>query len=210
MKRASEIVYTYLDRNPTEFHLTPKFNFSEDSGIPRLVDYSFTDVSDSDDDDATVSCQNVDRLQKLQSDLFILKSKLSRAQCYRRSQVLHTRQGRHLRIRASRRLKVEEDKEKVRNSYVLQRLNDAFSEASDSTLGKLKTNGDKSSCNVYDTDRPCKKRKLDLNMLKRFTRKSFLKRSKRRQNLISDKENITYSGCLFGFLKVKRCEEEIQ
>ena len=161
MKRSSEIIYTYLDNSKTEFHLTPKFNFTENA--TRLVDYSFTDVSDSDDD---CHDEQVDPLQKLQSDLDLLKSKLGRVHCIHRSQILRSKCAGSLKVRASRRLKAEEDNEKQRNDHLVQRLNHAFCETTETTdlpssyqlAKKLKTRSRKTNCHVYDTERLSKKR----------------------------------------------------
>lgn len=216
MKRPSEIVYSSLDERKTEFELIPKFNFTEDTCLPRLVEYSFTDVSDSDDDADGPSTSHVDPLHKLHSDLIYLKSKMTKVQCYRRSQGLNARHYRHVRIKTSRTLKAEEDKEKLRNEYVLHRVNKVVSETVDSTsiravhAREQKVKSSQSICQVYDNERPCKKRKLDFTMLKRFKRKAFSKKSKQTKLLFTDRDDFALSGCLVGLLKTKRGDETLQ
>ena len=207
MKRSSEVIYTFLDKSKTEFQRIPNFNFTEN--VKRLVDYSFTDVSDSDEDCSDDGIYKVDPLEKLQSDLVVLKSKLSKTQFNRFSQLRKVKQGGNLRMRASRKLKIEEDKEKLRNEDVLQRLNTAFTEAKYAPLiespslfvTKLGSKGSKSACHIFDTNRPSKKRKLDMSVMKRFSRKHFNKKS-RKMLLHRQSEDITQSGCLLGLFKL--------
>ncbi len=225
MKRPSDIVYTFLDKSETtEFLLTPNFNFTERGHVARLVDYSFTDISDSDDDDDDVCKKHyTDPIERLQTQLTALTSQAGKVEYnHRRHGSVQRRPSRHLRERASLKLKVEEDAEKTRNEFVLQRLNDALlQQQSNHCQDKPKVGGERRSSrkvrrsappsitDVYDTERPSKRPKLDLqNLFHRLSRKCSVRRNsatkRQSQHVLLETSHQVHSHCLFGFLKMKR------
>lgn len=205
----------------TRFLMTPNFNFADDAHTSRLVDYSFTDDSDNDYENDSRAPHFKEPLQKLKSELALLTSRARQVQCDRRRRDVQRRFSRHLKERASLRLKTEEDDEKLRNECVLKRLNDALSlpKTHCGIQGRLCTPQEKqrsrkmkstqsSSLTVYDTERPTKKHKMDLNIFRRCSKKPVVKKvaCKRKQmsSWVVDDDDTVPTDCLFGFLKMKR------
>ena len=217
MKRQSEIVYASLG-GETTFMLTPRFNFGDTGHSPRLVDYSFTDVSDSDGEEETSSLRLPCPLHKLQAELSMLSSKVTEVKRKHRRQPVQRRYSKHLKDIASLNLRNEEEKEKLRKDFVLRELNKSLHPvvlSSEDSLyytasgeSHLQQSSYKTRISVYDTERPSKKPKLDFSVFKRFSKTSKSRRSfhskKQKKDRLLKNEDLSQTGCFLGLLRPRR------
>ncbi len=123
MKRGSSLVYVCTSTpTKTSFKRRPNFKFS-DSCLPKLVDYSFSD-DDEDDSGNDSPCSLDESWDQLQMSLNSLASSLGSMDIS--TTPLSRGFNRHLRERASLKLKAEQDKQKARNQKVLNHLNESI------------------------------------------------------------------------------------
>lgn len=181
MKRRSEIMYT-ASSEKTEFLMHPDFGF--DKTLPRLVDYTVSDSSDSDESDDLRS-QFDKSIDNLKSSLEALGTPVPCLDSCLRRKVLKKSMSRNLKERVSLRLKAEKEAEKLRNDRLINMM-----QAEDIM---------NTSAVAYDCDRPSKRIRLETSVFRRFSprRMSFLRKSKKRSSLLE----LDSKKSIFAFLR---------
>lgn len=119
MKRGSSLVYICTS-TPTEtsYQRRPNFKFNENC-LPKLVDYSFSEDSDSGNDSSYTLDESWDRLQRSLDSLSISFGSMDTS----RTPLNNIGFNRHLHERASLKLKAEQHNEEVRKVKLIGQLN---------------------------------------------------------------------------------------
>lgn len=177
MKRESDIMYIANDisHGKTTFSTSPDFNFNF---LPKLVDYSFHDDSDDEEGAGLITADPVEELQSQLSSLAAPTS--GRFTCRKVANC------RNLSDRANLKLKLEETEETLRNERLMTRLNDALS----------------ASRRVYDSERPAKKRRIDMtSVVERLLTKKGCRLLRRQRSVVKTDEQKIRRSCILTFLK---------